>query len=159
MGAGKPLITPDLNLLIYSYDTSSPWHKKAAHWWTQCLSGTEPVGLPWVVSLGFIRIWTSSRFFANPMPIDLAIESVESWLNRNVVRPLDPGRKHASILFDFLRAEGRGGNLTTDAHLAALAVENRAVIHTADTDFARFPGVRTLNPLNARDSVSPRQRS
>jgi predicted nucleic acid-binding protein len=86
--------------------------------------------------------------FVNPMPVQEATAHVESWLERRVVRVVSPGARHAELLFGFLRSEGKGGNLTTDAHLAALAVESRAVIHTADTDFLRFPGVRWVNPLD-----------
>jgi hypothetical protein len=74
--------------------------------------------------------------------------NVESWFARRVVRPVHPGPRHAELLFGFLRQAGRGGNLTTDAHLAAIATETRAVIHTADADFLRFSGVKWLNPLN-----------
>lgn len=81
------------------------------------------------------------------MPIQQATAHVESWLERRVVRVVNPGPRHAELLFGFLRSEGRGGNLTTDAHLAALAVESRGVIHTADPDFLRFPEVRWVNPL------------
>jgi len=81
------------------------------------------------------------------MPIDEAASHVESWLARRVVRIVNPGLRHAELLFGFLRAEGRGGNLTTDAHLAALAIEFRGVVYTADTDFLRFAGVEWLNPL------------
>jgi predicted nucleic acid-binding protein len=63
------------------------------------------------------------------------------------VRVLNPGPTHAELAFGFLRAEGRGGNLTTDAHLAALAIESRATLHTADTDFLRFNGLKWVNPL------------
>jgi uncharacterized protein len=142
------VILPDVNLLIYAYDSTSPWHERAAKWWTSCLSGTRPVGISWVVALGFVRLWTSSRVFANPMPVDLAISHVESWLDRRVVRIVNPGPRHAELVFGFLRAEGRGGNMTTDAHLAAIAVESRGTIHTADTDFARFAGVQWVNPLS-----------
>jgi hypothetical protein len=82
------------------------------------------------------------------MSVDHAAGCVESWLERPGVRIVDPGPRHAELLFGFLRAEGKAGNLTTDAHLAALAVESRGIIHTTDTDFLRFPGVRWLNPLN-----------
>ena len=81
------------------------------------------------------------------MPVDLATAHVESWLERRVVRIVNPGHRHAEIVFKFLRTEGKGGNLTTDAHLAALAVESRGVVYTADTDFLRFAGVRWQNPL------------
>lgn len=142
------MIIPDINLLIYAYDSTSPWHERAAKWWNLCLSGSAPVGISWLVALGFVRLWTNSRVFANPMPVDQAAAHVESWLDRRVVKIVNPGPRHAELVFSFLRAEGKGGNLTTDAHLAALAVEFRAIIHTADTDFLRFSGVQWLNPLN-----------
>lgn len=43
---------------------------------------------------------------------------------------------------------GTAGNLTTDAHIAALALENRASLCTADHDFRRFPGVKIVNPFD-----------
>ena len=141
------MIIPDLNLLIYAYDSSSPWHEAAKRWWTNSLSGTQSVGISWVVALGFIRLWTSPRIFRNPMTVDQAATHVESWLQRPMVRPVNPGPRHAELAFSFLRAEGKGGNLTTDAHLAALAIEANATLHTADTDFLRFPGLKWLNPL------------
>ncbi|MDQ2776376.1 MAG: type II toxin-antitoxin system VapC family toxin [Acidobacteriota bacterium] len=142
------MILPDINLLVYAYDSTSPWHEQAAEWWASCLSGTRPVGISWVVALGFVRLWTNSRVFANPMPVDLAVSHVKSWLDRRIVRIVNPGPRHAELVFSFLRAEGRGGNLTTDAHLAAIAVELRGTIYTADTDFARFSGAQWVNPLS-----------
>ena len=142
------MIIPDINLLIYAYDSTSSWHDRAQKWWASCLSGTTPVGIPWVVALGFVRLWTNPRVFANPMPVDVASAHVESWLDRRIVRIVNPGPRHAEILFAFLRSVGKGGNLTTDAHLAALAIESRATLHTADTDFLRFPGVKWTNPLD-----------
>jgi toxin-antitoxin system PIN domain toxin len=142
------VIIPDINLLIYAYDSTSPWHEKAGKWWVSCLTGSMPVGISWVVALGFVRLWTNPRVFANPMTVDAAATRVESWLNRRIVRIVDPGPRHAELAFSFLRSAGRGGNLTTDAHLAALAIECHGVIHTADTDFVRFSGVKWINPLD-----------
>lgn len=141
------MIIPDINLLIYAYDSTSPWHERTAKWWSSCLSGSSPVGISWVVALGFVRLWTSPKVFANPMPVELATRHVEAWLQRQVVRIVNPGPKHAELVFNFLRTEGKGGNLTTDAHLAALAIESRGMIYTADPDFMRFAGVRWVNPL------------
>ena len=142
------MILPDINLLIYAYDSTSPWHERASRWWDSCLSGSIPIGIPWIVALGFIRLWTNPRVFANPMPVDTAVAHVESWLGRRVVRIVNPGPLHAELVFSYLRSVARGGNLTTDAHLAALAVESGCVIHTADTDFLRFSGVKWVNPLD-----------
>jgi len=142
------VIVPDLNLLIYAYDSASPFHAAAREWWARCLSGNEIVGLPWAVALGFVRLWTQPRTFINPMTVDQAAEHVESWLARDMVRTLNPGPRHAELVFRLLRAIGAGGNLTADAHLAALAIEFRGTVHTADADFLRFPGVAWINPLN-----------
>jgi toxin-antitoxin system PIN domain toxin len=141
------MIVPDVNLLVYAYDSHSPYHKKAVVWWEDCLAGRETVGIPWLVALGFVRIWTSPRTVPNPMTVHEACENVESWMERPMVRLLSPGPRHADLVFGFLRTEGRGGNLTADAHIAALALENNATVHTADTDFLRFRGVKWVNPL------------
>jgi len=141
------MIIPDLNLLIYAYDSTSPSHESARKWWIQCLSGTESIGVSWLVALGFVRLWTSTRVFQNPMTVDLACAHVESWFRCPMVRALNPGARHAELVFGFLRAEGKGGNLTTDAHLAALALEANATVHTADTDFLRFRGLKWINPI------------
>ena len=42
---------------------------------------------------------------------------------------------------------GTGGNLTADAHIAALAMENSAKLSSAGYDFSRFPGLLHFNPL------------
>lgn len=55
---------------------------------------------------------------------------------------LNPGKAHLGILGHLLLAAGTGGNLTTDAHLAALCLEQDATIVTGDRDFLRFPGLR-----------------
>jgi hypothetical protein len=39
------------------------------------------------------------------------------------------------------------GKLTSDAALAALTMEYGGVLYTNDRDFARFPGLRWVNPL------------
>ena len=85
--------------------------------------------------------------FANPMTPGQAASPVESWMARQVVRIVNPDPRHAELVFGLLRKHGTGGNLATDAHLAALAVEFGAVVHTADTDFLRFDGVKWINPL------------
>ena len=42
---------------------------------------------------------------------------------------------------------GSAGNLSNDAHLAALAIEHNGSLCSADADFRRFPGLRLINPL------------
>ena len=142
------MILPGVNLLIYAHDSGSRWHSAAKAWWENCLSGTETVGLPWAVSLGFIRLITNPRIFERPLPVESAIRRVRSWLERPQVQILQPGPRHADLVFSLLIQLGTAASMTTDAHLAALAQEHQASLHTADTDFARFPGLRWMNPLS-----------
>jgi toxin-antitoxin system PIN domain toxin len=141
------VILPDLNLLLHAYNSESPVHAAAREWWERLLNGTQPVGLTWAVILGFIRISTHRQVVANPLPVATACAHARAWLAQPYVAILDPGTRHAEILFGFLEALGSAGNLTTDAHLAALAVEHQAELHSTDADFARFRGLRWVNPL------------
>jgi toxin-antitoxin system PIN domain toxin len=141
------VILPDVNLLVYAHDTASPRHDPAREWWDGVLSGDELVAMPWVAVLGFLRLTTNRRILEEPLSAEEALQYVESWLAQPHVRVVQPGHRHAEHLFRFLRALGVAGNLTTDAHLAALALENGCTLYSTDADFARFPGLDWKNPL------------
>lgn len=141
------MIVPDLNLLLYAYDTDSPFHKKASDWWQECLSGEEMVGLPTIVVFGFVRIVTNLRVFEHPMTAGEAAQHVRSWLARPLAQILEPGRNHVEDVLRSLESLGTAGNLVTDGQIAAIAIEYNAVLHTNDTDFQRFDGLRWINPL------------
>lgn len=141
------MIVPDVNLLLHSYNSGSSVHSAARKWWEGLLNGTRPVGLSWVAILGFIRVATHSRILENPLPVSSACANVRAWLGQPYVVVLDPGPRHTGILIDLLESLGTAGNLTTDAHLAALAIEHQAELHSTDADFARFQGLRWTNPL------------
>jgi len=141
------MILPDLNLLIYSVNDQSSYHEKAKVWWEGCLNSSETVSLPWVVLLGFLRITTSHRIFPNPLKPNEAWNIIELWMERSVTRILNPGPNHFQILRTLMLDNGTGGNLTTDAHLAALCIEYNGVLYTADNDFKRFAPLKWVNPL------------
>lgn len=141
------MILPDVNLLLHAYNSESPAHAAARAWWEGLLNGTRPVGLAWAVILGFIRIATHRQVLTNPLPVTTACAHARAWLAQPYVGLIDPGARHAEILFGLLESLGTSGNLTTDAHLAALAIEHQAELHSTDADFARFPGLRWANPL------------
>lgn len=141
------MILPDINLLIHAYNSESPQHAAAKAWWEEQLNGVKPVGLAWVALLGFIRIVTHPAVLARPLPVRAACGHVRSWLDRPQAAVVQPGDRHADILFGLLESVGSAGNLTTDAHLAALAIEHQAELTSTDADFARFPGLRWSNPL------------
>ena len=141
------MIVPDLNLLLYAVHKESPKHARAASWLEALLTGDEPVGLPWAVSLGFIRITTNTRVFPMPLPVDVALGLVDAWYDRRIVIAIDPGDQHWRVVRTLLTESGTAANLTSDAHLAALCIERGATLHTADADYGRFKGLRWINPL------------
>jgi toxin-antitoxin system PIN domain toxin len=151
------LILPDINLLLYAHDAESPFHARAADWWQGCLSGSEPVGLLHVVVFGFVRVATSSRVFRHPMTPAEAMSHVQAWLEQPPVRVLDPDAGHLRRTLGLLQALGTAGNLVGDAQMADLAMEYNAVLHTADTDFLRFQGLRWFNPISGTGSSGLRR--
>jgi toxin-antitoxin system PIN domain toxin len=141
------VILPDVNLLVHAYNSESPVHDAARGWWQDLMNGTRQVGLAWVGILGFVRISTHRHILSNPLPVEAACATARSWLERPQVGVLHPGDRHGDVLFGLLGSLGTAGNLTTDAHLAALAIEYQAELHSTDADFKRFPGLRWTNPL------------
>ena len=127
--------------------SGSKVHRRARRWIEDLLSGDRPVGLAWAVLLGFIRITTHPAVLAHPLSAPEACGIVRSWLDRPQSGILHPGERHAAILFGLLESLGTAGSLTTDAHLAALAIEHQAELHSTDADFARFPGLRWRDPI------------
>ena len=139
----------DVNLLLYAYDSSSPDHARAKAWLEARLSGVEAFAFAWAVLLAFVRLTTSPRVFESPLRLGESLDVVEAWLAAPSATVLHPGSRHAILLRQLLEPVGTGGNLTSDAHLAALALEHDAELCSADADFSRFPGLRWSNPLVA----------
>lgn len=137
----------DLNLLIYAINKDAPHHAAARVWWEGCLSGNDTVALPWTVILGFLRITTSGRIMPKPLNPGQAISIVAEWLRHPMVVPISPTERHWGILHRILASLGTAGNLTMDAHLAALAIEHSATLYSTDSDFARFRSLDWINPL------------
>ena len=141
------MIVPDINLLVYAYNDGAPHHGTASRWWEGLVNGAERVGVLWIVSTGFVRLMTHPRAVAAPIsPVD-AIAHVRDWFRYAHVSPINPGAEHLTHVQRNIEAAGVGGNLVTDAHIAALAMEYQAEVHSNDSDFTRFPGLRWRNPL------------
>ena len=141
------MILIDANLLIYAVDRDSPHHAPARRWLEGALSGSTSVGIPWIAALAFVRITTHPAVMRKPLSTDRAIGYVDGWLRQPAVRLIAPGERHWPILRNLLLSSGSAGNLTSDAHLAALAIEQGAAVASADNDFRRFAGVTHVNPL------------
>jgi toxin-antitoxin system PIN domain toxin len=131
----------DLNVLVYAIDETAHHHRTARRFLADAMSSSETIGIPTAVAIGFVRLTTNPRVMVEPLDTATSIGVVTGWLSRpNVVVP-GPTRRHFDILGELLAALGTAGNLVSDAHLAALAVEHGAELCSYDHDFARFPGL------------------
>jgi len=137
----------DLNVLLYAINRDSAHHETVRAWWEAALSGDEPIGLAWVVILGFLRVATHPRVFSRPLDPSDACERIDAWLANPNVRIAHEGDDHWRLLRELLDRTGTAGNLTTDAHLASLAIVHGATLVSSDSDFARFPALRWENPV------------
>lgn len=141
------MILPDANLLIYTRNAEGARHPLAVNWWESCLNGQERIGLPWAVIVTYLRVCSMSSLFTSPAAIGALLDEVDEWLERPHVEVIEPTSHHLQAVRSIAEPLNLGGNLMSDVHLAALAIEYGAVVHTADRDFARFKGVRWHNPL------------
>jgi len=141
------VILIDANILIYAVNKDAPQHARAKSWLEKALSGTEIIGIPWTVLLAFLRLTTRPGLFRDPLRIGTAFDLIDFWLEQTSVSIIHPGPRHGAIMRELLEPLGTGGNLTSDAHLAALALEHRAELCSSDQDFQRFPGLKWRNPL------------
>lgn len=141
------MVLPDINLLVYAYNADAPQHRVARDCWENLLNSFEPVGVPWIVSHGFIRIMTHPRVLEQPLRIETALQYVHEWLEWPSVEIITPGKRHLQILESLLAELGTGGNMVTDTVLAALAIEYQCQLYSNDNDFARFSGLRWIDPL------------
>lgn len=144
------MIIPDVNLLLYANIDATPQHAAARRWFEHVMSGSEPVGLAPAALLGFIRLATSRRVYAEPLTVEDAVGRVRSWMERPQVTVLEQSAEVVKATLELLLEVGAAGNLTTDAQLAAHALIERATIASTDGDFSRFPRVRWVNPLRPR---------
>ena len=141
------MIVPDANLLLYAYDSTSSLQPAASRWLEEVLSGSETVGLSWLSIGAFLRISTNLRLSRDRISMQAATQIVDSWLSQRVVRLIVPGEQHWMLFKEMLTAGRVQGPQATDAQLAALTIEYGGVFYTNDLDFARFPGLRWVNPL------------
>jgi toxin-antitoxin system PIN domain toxin len=139
----------DLNVVLYAMNADAAQHDIVRGWWEKAVNGEDTIGLPWIVLLGFLRLATNPRVFPRPLAPDAATAKLDTWLALDNVRVVREKDNHWETLRSLLALTGTAGNLTTDAHLAALAVTHGAVLVSCDADFARFKGVRWENPLRS----------
>jgi uncharacterized protein len=140
------MILPDVNTLLYAVNRSSDQHADALGALRKGFDDRRGVAFAWTALLAFLRLSTRRGIFRSPLSVEDALRVIEHWLGHPQSQVVHPGERHAEILGGLLKSAGTAGNLTTDAHLAALAIEHGATILSFDRDFARFEGVRWTVP-------------
>jgi toxin-antitoxin system PIN domain toxin len=141
------VILVDANLLLYAYHPRAAQHEDARKWLEQVLSGPDLVRFAWMTIWAFLRIATNPRAFEQPLSFGEAAAAVKAWLDQPCAGVVEPGERHWEILLEVAGGGQAVGPVLTDAALAAIAIEHGAVLHTTDRDFARFPGLKHVNPL------------
>lgn len=137
----------DANLLLFAVLERSVFFDRASSWLGEQLRGPRRVGLSWLSLAAFVRIATNPRATDPPLSPDEAWSTVEDWLGLSNVWIPGPTDRHAEVLGRLVRRYQLAGNLVTDGHMAALAIEHGLTLCSADTDFARFGEIRWENPL------------
>lgn len=141
------MVLPDANLLLYAVNTDSPDHAKALAWWKTLLESGAPIGLYTGVVFAFVRLSTNRRVFSHPLTVEEAFAYLKNWLDFPCVELIDAELEDLAMTEELLRTAGTGGNLVSDAQIAAAAIRLAAEIHSADADFDRFPSAKWMNPL------------
>lgn len=139
----------DANVLLYAVNEADPRHEQSRAWLDEALTGIEVVGFSWTVLLAFLRLSTRAGLFPRPLPVAVALATVRAWTEQPASVLVNSTPRHLDVLAGLISTTGAGGNLTSDAHLAALALEHDAAVVTFDTDFGRFAGVRWREPASA----------
>jgi toxin-antitoxin system PIN domain toxin len=139
----------DANVLLYARDSSSPFHERARTWLTEHLNGPVRIALAWPSLIAFVRISTHPRAYERPLSPSEAWEQVEGWLAAPASWIPEPTHAHADVLGILMRRYDLRGNIVSDAHLAALAIEHGLTLCSADTDFARFTELRWIDPVSS----------
>ena len=133
---------PDVNVLVYAINPDAIQHAAARRWLETAYMEPAGVGFTWAALAGFLRVSTLRGVLATRLSVEDALRFVDEWLSHPRARIIAPTDRHAPLLARLLIGAGRGGNLVSDAHLAAIAIEHGAVLGTFDRDFERFAGLR-----------------
>jgi toxin-antitoxin system PIN domain toxin len=142
------MILPDVNVLIYAFRAESENHPQYRSWLLDTVNGDEPFGLSELVCSSILRIVTNARVFSSPATMGEAMSFIDSLRSSPACVIVSPDRSHWDIFRRLLLSLNLRGDVTTDAYLAALAIESGSEWITTDRDFARFPGLQWRHPLS-----------
>ncbi|MGH9946614.1 MAG: TA system VapC family ribonuclease toxin [Pyrinomonadaceae bacterium] len=141
------MIFPDINLLLYAYNTMFERHGECSAWLESLINGKSTVCFSWHTIMGFIRMSTTPSIFPKPYTSTESLEIASSFLDAKNSMILLPGEEHFRVFSRLVKESGFTGPRLMDAHIAALAIEHGATVASADRDFRAFDGLKLINPL------------
>jgi toxin-antitoxin system PIN domain toxin len=142
------VIAVDTNLLVYAHRRESPHFKKASLCLRVLSEGRDAWAIPWPCLHEFIAVVTHPRIYKPPTPIPAALEQVDIWLESPRLTLLNESDQHWPELRGIIAAGQIAGPRIHDARVAAICQQHSVrELWSADRDFGRFPGLRTVNPL------------
>jgi toxin-antitoxin system PIN domain toxin len=142
------LILPDVNVLVIAHRRDQADHGPVRAWLEEQVNSDRPFALADIAVAGFLRIVTNPRIYGRPTPVSKAVAFVDGLVRQPTWVPVSAGPRHWPLFRELLRKADARGNLVPDAHLAAVAMEHGATVATRDRGFARFPGLRWLDPVD-----------
>ena len=142
------MIAIDTNLLVYAHRTDADFHSKALHSLRQLAEGNARWAIPWPCIHEFISISTHPRIYAPPSPLDLALKTLQTWIESPSCVTIGEGYGYFELLATLATAGNIRGPMIHDARIAAICLQNGvSELWTADRDFSRFGKLKTRNPL------------
>jgi toxin-antitoxin system PIN domain toxin len=142
------LIAIDTNILVYAHRKDSAWHDAAWVRIQELAEGRPSWGLPWPCLHEFFAIVTHPRIYSPPSKPAEAIAQIETWLESPSLSLLAETSDYWPTLKSSLESSLAAGPQVHDARIVALCrLHGVQELWTADRDFSRFMGLKTLNPL------------
>lgn len=147
------MILPDVNVLVYAFRKDAERHAAYRNWLERVVNGDSAFGVSEQVLSSVVRVTTHPKIFRRPSPPTEVFDSIRVLREHPLCRIIQPGARHWS-LFQTLCLNARAkANLVTDAWHASLAIESGCTWITTDRDYARFPGLSWMHPLDHESPI------
>lgn len=106
------------------------------------------MGLCWPTLYAFARLLSNRRLAGNEaLAVDAAWAAADAFRLQPAARMITGGENHAFIATELMSTPGLGSQDVPDVQLAALAIEYGLILCSHDRGFARFAGLRFMDPL------------
>ncbi len=145
------MIAVDTNILVYAHRRDMPLYREAHSRLAELAEGAGAWAIPWPCLAEFVAVVTNSRLFVKPSSLRTALDQVEAWLASPSLVLLSEGDGFWGTFRRTLEGGRVAGGQVHDGRVAALCIAHGVrELWTADRDFGRFTGLRTVNPLVVR---------